>query len=113
MANWRIYYHDGSTFSNEDGEPSQAPADGIEVIVQVDARAGRSVIEGKDFYIFDGAKWVGMDGDGMKAWFRTRGELKQGLTVSRQRFDEILHAALNDPDFPRKSARYPDEPTVA
>jgi hypothetical protein len=109
---WKIYYADGSTYSDDDGSPETAPPDGIEVIVQTDPRVGRSIIDGKDWYVFDGCKWVGMDDDGMKAWFRQQGLVKQGLTLSRPRYDEILHAALTDPDFPKKSARYPDEPTV-
>ena len=107
---WRIYYADGSTFDSANGRAADAPPDGIEVIVQTDPRVGRSVIDGKDWYVFDGERWVGMDGDGMKAFFRQLGTLKQGLTLSRPRYDAILHRALNDPDFPKKSARYPDEP---
>lgn len=110
---WKIYYHDGSTFSDQDGEPSAAPADGIQVIVQADGVVGRSVIDGKDFYVFDGERWVGMDEDGMKTHFRNRGLLKHGLTLSRPAYDEILHKALSDPDFPKKSARYPDEPKAS
>jgi hypothetical protein len=109
---WRIYYYDGSTFSDSEGQPEDAPADGIQVIVQEDERAGRACIEGKDFYVFDGERWVGMDGDGMKTWLRLRGILKHGVTVSRRRFDETLRRALDDSDFPVKSKRYRDEREV-
>ena len=68
------------------------------------------MIDGKDFYVFDGESWVGMDDDGMKTWFRNIGLLKQGMTLSRPRYDSIMHKALNDPDLPKKSAWYPDEP---
>lgn len=109
---WRIYYADGKTFCDEDGLPSEAPPDGIQVIVQRDPRAGRRIVSGNDFFVWDGTYWIGMDEDGMKTWFRQEGLLKHGLMVCRPRFDELQRLACIDPDFPKKSARYPDEPKV-
>jgi hypothetical protein len=106
---WRIYYSDGATFSDADGAPEDAPPDGIQVIVQEDERAGRAYIEGNDFYVWDGERWVGMDDDGMKTHFRLSGLLKQGYCLSRRKFDVVLNRAFRDPDFPKKSKRYPDE----
>ena len=110
MIAWRLYYANGSTYSNLDGPPSKAPPDGVQVIIQTDPRTGYSVIDGTDFYIFDGCHWVGVDADGMKTYFRQQGLLKHGLTLSRPAYDEILRQALTDPDFPKKSAHYPNEP---
>lgn len=50
---WRIYYGDGTVFSDQDGDPWAAPRQNVQVIVQVDARTGWRWISGKDYFFFD------------------------------------------------------------
>ncbi len=58
---WRIYYKDGSTFSDKDGTPFEAPGLGAEVIVQENANVARghssdfANIHGKDYFCWDDA----------------------------------------------------------
>lgn len=48
---WRLYYDDGSTFSDEDGPWEEAPPDGVLFAVQwQDGK--KEVLSGSDFYFF-------------------------------------------------------------
>lgn len=47
MIKWLIFYDDGSTFSNLDGEPYDAPPVGVIVLLQVNAN-GRWVFYSQD-----------------------------------------------------------------
>lgn len=49
---WCAFYHDGSTFSNEDGGPENAPAVGVIAIVQRNRATMYQVLSGEDFYIW-------------------------------------------------------------
>ena len=48
--NWRIYYVDDTTFSDEDGTWEEAPADGIVCVVVRDKDYGRYVLNGLNYY---------------------------------------------------------------
>lgn len=107
---WRIYYDDGMTFDSSDGEPDDAPSYGVIAICTRDDKCGRLVINGFDFYCFqtESEEWFGCDQWGLldkllhnlpfASW-------KMGRTVRTEMFDCILHEAINDPDFPIKSAK--------
>jgi hypothetical protein len=103
---WKIYYGDGTTFSNEDGGPEDAPADNVQVIGQRNSTVGREVLCEKDFYVFEDNTWVAMDDDGMKAYFRRVGLLKQAETMPTEKFRKLYSLAVVDPELPRKSAKF-------
>ncbi len=42
MNTWKIWYVDGSTFTNDDGTPNDAPKHGVEVIAE--KRDGRTIL---------------------------------------------------------------------
>ena len=49
---WKIYYEDGRVFSNEDGQPFDAPRVGVQVIVQ--GRDGSyELVHGKDYFYWE------------------------------------------------------------
>lgn len=50
---WRIYYGDGSTFSDADGSPFAAPRSNVQVIIERDARVGWRWISGYDYFVLD------------------------------------------------------------
>ena len=55
--NWRIYYGDGTSYSNEDGDPFYAPSSNVQVVVQ-DGKLQR----GKDAYYWKPEMgWNGCD----------------------------------------------------
>lgn len=55
-SEWRIWYTDGTTFSNKDGLPGEAPSAGVQAIAE--RRGGRTIlwIYG-DLYAWVGDGW--------------------------------------------------------
>ena len=102
--NWRIYYEDGSTFSNQEGSPEAAPPFGFVCAVGYDETGTRYIMHGWDHYCFDlnSIQWWGMDLCGV--FDRLSRNLvfayKQGRTVTKSEFKAIMSRASNDPDFP-------------
>ena len=107
---WKIWFHDPksptycTSWSNMDGPPSDAPAEGVICIVQT-ADGGRSkdLIHSADYYAIDEEdKWTGMDASGVQdrrennITFRA---LKTGRWINTDRYLEIKSRAHNDPDF--------------
>lgn len=56
MVSWRIYYRDGSTYSDEEGPPESALKCHVQGIVFPDG-----IIERRDFYWWDDGAWWGGD----------------------------------------------------
>ena len=109
---WRIYYDDGSVFDSTDGGPDDAPAVGVQCIVEPDEVAGRAVLNSFDWYYFhtDSGMWWGSDLYGMLDKLLNRIPIT-GICSGRncKNYREILDRAVADPDFPKKSARVPRE----
>ena len=115
--NWKVYYSDGSTFSNQDGTPWIVPALGVQVIIQADIDHGWETQAHDDYYVWDdrgdGPKWWGVDDFGMWEYLFIEPGHKRvlsGRRMSRERFSEIFKRAMNDPDFPKKTASACGEP---
>jgi len=110
MLLWRIYYGDGSTFSNEDGDVSQAPALDVQAIVVRHPRVGRIIVTMAHYYWYEDGEWQGgMDLFGLFDFLMRSGLVKFGRTVSNEEFEAAFQKALNDPDFPPKFGRLPGE----
>lgn len=111
MALWKIFYGDGTTYDSKQG--SEPPMRDVQVIVQYDAEVGRSFWSDCDFYWWEPkhSLWVGGDMAGLLDYMgRCRGAtILQGRTVPDSIYRKIKQQALQDPDFPRKSAKYPRE----
>jgi len=101
---WRIYYSDGSTFDSLQGEPHEAPPEGFICAIGYDDRAKRYIMHGWSHYQWDNEaeQWWGMDMPGLLD--RLRRNLvyayKEGRTVRRAEWEQIMIRANNDPDFP-------------
>lgn len=112
MIKWRIYYDDGSTFDNTNGEPSDAQGYGIIAIVEADDAMGRVVLNGWDWYYHDGQNWWGADIHGLLDRLchnlPTFG-VKQGRMVSADTWKDTLDRAVTDPDFTPKSGIHKKE----
>ena len=118
---WRIYYCDGTTFSDEAGPAEPAPCDGVMVVVQRDLTAEIERLYYKHFYVWSTRYdcWLGLGdqrapGDGhhgLYSYLRQPGWKKvlNGETVPYHVFTRVLDRAINDPDFPPKSAILPTE----
>lgn len=108
---WRIYYGDGSTFSSDDGVPSEAPSCNVQAIAQVaDPAIGRRTCSRYDFYWFDG-EWHGSDLFGLFDYLMRYSPsiVKFGRVLPRLEFEAILNRAVSDPDLVPKVAWDPHE----
>lgn len=104
---WKIFYGDGSTFSNEDGPPESAPAANVQAIAQVaDIAIGRRTCSRFDFYWFDRGEWHGSDLFGLFDYLMrvSPSIVKFGRVLPRLEFEAILSRAVNDPDLTPKVA---------
>lgn len=111
MIHWKIYYVGGATFSSNDGEPWQAPRLGVLAIVSFEPDNGREILARKEFYWWDGSHWFG--GDNFGLWDHLIRADRQcalaGRYVANAAYVEVIQYAINDPDFPPKTADNPGE----
>jgi len=104
LPDWRIYYDDGSTFDSNDGLPHEAPSLGFICAIGYDETGKRYIMHGWDYYQWSDEvnQWWGMDLNGL--FDRLRRNLvyayKEGRTVSRSQWEQIMINANNDRDFP-------------
>lgn len=104
---WKIIYDDYSTFTDEDGEPHEAPAMGFILAIGYDQQGNRYIMQGWDHYRWDREteQWWGMDTFGVFDRLRFNQEVyayKEGRTVSKLRWTDMLEKANLDPNFPMK-----------
>lgn len=78
---WRIYYDDGSTFSDEDGTLKDAPAFGVQAVV------------------CDPDLWGTGDFVGLIDYLIKIGLVKFGRLAKNEDYNRALQAARSDPDF--------------
>lgn len=116
MIAWRIYYADGSTFSNAEGAPAEAPGLGVAIIVQLDEDVGRHLLCGWDWYHWhaDHGQWWGSDLFGLQDQLTSDRvdvvrAVKAGRSMHTPEYRAIYARAVRDPDFPDKSGRLPSE----
>ena len=123
---WKIFYGDGSTFSDQDGDPKDAPVANVQVIMQPHIESGRYMQVERDYYIYwtKGSRWVGVDlagvmdflvVQGLMTWGDeidsciviqravSSGLVKLGRMLERERFYEIYRIADSDPYLPRRT----------
>jgi hypothetical protein len=103
---WKIYYADGSTFSNLDGAWGEAPADGVVCVNIADDDYGKFTLNGLNFYYSqDGAPDEIAHTNDINPQLRARCPwLKHGLGVPREKWKDALIRATEDPDFPRSQS---------
>ena len=104
---WKIYYADGSTFSDEDGDWNGAPADGVCCVVVRDEDYGRFVLNGLNFYYMpQGGRPTDVSHTSdINPQLRAQAPwLKHGVGSSREQWKEVLLRACKDEDFPRNRA---------
>ena len=107
---WKIYYTDGTTFSNKDGNPEDAPGWGVAAVVQEDSVVGAQVYHQKDFYCFDKKfkGWCALDSFGFAQYVSEPGKkiVKLGDNMPTHKYKELINSLRKDKDLPKKSARY-------
>lgn len=101
---WRIFYDDGTTFSDLDGQPHEAPPRGFICAVGYDERGRRYIMHGWDHYYFDreANQWWGCEIHGLidRLCMNRVYAYKLGRTVMVSEWQRLMAAADADPDFP-------------
>ena len=112
-VDWRIWYEGGSSYSNLDGSPFDAPPDGVMVIAVRAPAIGRQLFANRDYYWWDTIEsfWFGGDIFGLYDYLRRPGPRKVlfGRMVRNEEYQLCAQLALDDPSLPVKSARHPSE----
>jgi hypothetical protein len=101
---WRVYYGDGSTFTNEDGPAQAAPGLGVLCIVQWDVQLRRrEILHGDgprvvDWYWWEGESWLCGDMAGLVQYLAAPGPQKilAGRNVPNAQFRRVMRQAAND-----------------
>ena len=126
MGKWKMFYGDGTTFSDQDGQPWAAPIANVQVIAQDHIESGRYMQVERDYYVYwpDRERWVGVDLAGVMDFLVELGMLKWGgeedgaiiiqravntglvklgRTIGREQFYEIYQLADSDPYLPKRT----------
>lgn len=109
---WCIYYPDGKTFSSDDGAPQDAPARGVQVIVQEDYDVGFHLQTGDDYYLWNGEKFVGVDIFGLFDFLIETGLVKFGRMITNAEYREIFDWANTSRKWLNKNSFKPNERKV-
>lgn len=109
MLEWKIYYENLDTYSNEDGPWEDAPGFGLIAVLTLDTTGvvGRFMVFGHDlYYRIPGHEVMGSSSVEL---IRTHiptirdNQIKRGGNAFLERFQEILSIAGHDPGFPRST----------
>ena len=105
-SKWKIYYCDGSVFSDEDGEPEDAPCLLVAVIVVQDGRKGRRFMHGTDWYRWQEDRWMECREFDILSEVATKGSViaRRGGYMREGDFEKILISAHEDPYIEVQSA---------
>jgi len=108
MASWRIYYGDGSTYSDDDGDVFDAPALDVQAIAfrtsEPDHKTGHMPVFRFDYYWWEpNGDWYGGDLFGLYDYLTRPGPKKVvfGRTVSNTAHQACVDAACNSREFAR------------
>ena len=114
MAGWVIWYADGSSFSDDDGEARDAPRSGVQCIAVADRSCGRHVLSEQNYYCWQDGAWVPHDRDGLEQYLddpAQPGIRLRGYWIDRSRYVEIRRIALKeDTRLPPVTAGPPRDP---
>ena len=111
MTDWILFYEDGSSFSNDDGSPEDAPREGVIVVVIRDITCGRQHLWNQDTYCWQDGTWVPHDSVGCERYLNiTKWPIRlRGYWITDDKWEKIRMAAINDTRIPAKTAISPRE----
>ena len=66
---WTIYYKDGTTYTEQDGSPFDAPGDGVQVIAKERDDGSCTLANYSDFYRWTGESWIASEIWDVRAYF--------------------------------------------
>lgn len=106
---WIIWYDDYSSFSNEDGEPWDAPRLNVVCVALYHQSCGRFLISG-DYYCwhFEDEEWLPHAIDGVWQYLQKSGKEKvvlMGVQCTKDRWIDIMNTAARvDDRLPPRTA---------
>lgn len=106
MRAWKIYYGDGSTYTDTDGPPESAPCGRVIAVAFYDDDNRRRVCHQADYYTWDGKRWYSADASGFWQYMQEPGIkiVKFGREIGDLQYRAVMTAALNDPEMPLERA---------
>ena len=98
LPNWKIYYGDGSTFSNADGPPESAPCTRVICVAFFDDDNRRRICHQADYYCWDGKRWYSADASGFWQYMQEPGfkVVKFGREIGDLQYRSVMSTAMND-----------------
>ena len=106
---WRIYYSDGTHIDGTAETVPDAPAIGVQVIVEYDTYSEHWYLQsGSDNYIWRDGRWIGVDDTGRTAYLVTPGwkRVLFGETIRTERWLAAFEqASAYRDELDRKHAR--------
>lgn len=98
IGTWRLYYGDGSVFSDEDGEPEDAPCTNVMCAASYDEDNRRKLAHTADYYFFENDRWYGVDVFGLWDYLARPGlkVVKFGRMISDRQYREVMSFAMKD-----------------
>jgi hypothetical protein len=109
---WVIWYDDGSSFTNTEGRPHEAPRWGVLCVAGYSADHGRVIWHGGDYYFFEAGEWCRCDLVGLIDYLTRPGAEKIvliGRAVPPAQFWAIYERANGDLRLPPRSSYSPLE----
>jgi hypothetical protein len=105
MLRWKIYYGDGTTFTNLQGSPDEAPAFDVQFVTQ---RCGddtkRDTLQQADYFVMlESGVWVGSDIIGILDKLIHRipfSGLLVGRWIEKDAYMGLMAKVARDQDFP-------------
>lgn len=102
MPVWKLWFHDGSTWTDLQGTGPLIPQKFIQVIRLRDSE-GVSTIHGSDYYWLEGGVWMHGDKADEESHQLENAHLitcaRRGYTIETAYFRKLLTLATDDPDF--------------
>ena len=97
VVKWTIYYDNDEPFYSDDGSPSEAPTDGILLIIQHRDNGVREVLQKGDYYLFCDGEWKCGQLNDLERWLRKElPELKYGRMTDLETWNKAKTEALSD-----------------
>ena len=100
MVQWRVYYGDGSTYSNVDGPPESAPCTRVIAVAWYDEDGRRKICHQADYYVHYIAekRWASADMSGLLQYLMEPGLkiVKFGREIGDLAYRNVMTKALGD-----------------
>ena len=94
LVAWKIWYDSGGVFSSLDGDWKDAPADGVQVLVEYYEDGTKKLHIEREYYILDEGKAYGTNN--INPWLRKNGIIKFGRWAADDKFKELVLKAKQE-----------------